>query len=685
MKLVFFFICFLMGGLLIAQPARLILPSEIGSKTELVQQTASSFQYPYFTEKSSLASYNWPQELTLGSTFYDQQSSSPAGRLLVFNDGTMAAVWTMAFDTLSFEDIGTAYSYFDGVTWTEAPTARVESLSTRNPVIVQHGGGEAILSERMQTGALHFCSRPVKGEGPWSESDLPLPAGAVGFVGPKMVSSGLNHAMIHVLAVTPETATGGSLYHGQDGALVYYRSTDGGINWDIQGEVLPATDSSQYNGFKPETFAFAEPKGNQLAFVVGDPWSDLFLMKSSDNGANWQKTVIWQHPYPFWNGEATDSIYCPDGSVHLAFDNSGKIHVVFGLTRLYSDGEQVFRFPFVGGIGHWVEGMPAWIGLDQMNCLNPDSLDASGNLACSYLLDWNGNGQLDFLWNFGNYSVGPISHPQIAFDQYGVGMLVMSSVTEAYNDDIQDYRHIWYRYFYQGQVGNIAFDWNNQPQHLYHECVYPSLGSRSPDNLGWPFIYQMDGVPGIAVSGNQASFTENFINRVDLQYMLPDPIVTVNLYPTPPEGGAVEGGGNIFYGSSVTIAAHPNPGWEFVNWTSENVVFSTDTLVTFDALWNYDLMANFRLKTSLPDETVSLFTLYPNPARGNLSVRFTSSGTRVTNLKLYSLYSTLVREWKFEQAKEMVLNLKGVPPGMYTLQVTGNRLNQVRKVIVANP
>lgn len=665
-------------------PTKLELPAKYRHITIPTKNGVQKRQNPFMQPANPLVEANWPQELTVGSTYYDRQSvcSSPQGRLSVFLDGTLSAAWNYSTDTISFNDIGPGYSYFDGNTWTEPPGARIGSGKTINPCAALFGAGEAIISESWPDGPLKLFIRNEKGIGDWTESTLPVPVGISSLKSPVMVSSGIGNTILHVLASSSPESAGGVPYQGMDGALLYYRSIDGGQNWDISGLLPSGCDSNSYNGFNPGTYAFAEPQGSNLAFVVGDSWSDLFVMRSADNGNSWQKTVLWQHPYPFWNGEACDSVYCPDGAVHLAFDESGKLHVVFGLTRLYSDGSQVFRFPFVGGIGHWMDGDTTWTGMDQLNCLNPDSLEEHGHLACSYLLDWNGNGNLDFLWNFPDYGVGPISQPQIAFDQYGVGMLLMSSVTEAYNDDIQDYRHIWYRYLYFGEIGNIAFDWNNQPQHLFHEAVFPSIGSRSPDNLGWPFIYQMDSEPGMSVAGDMDPFAENSIQRVDLQYMLPVPLVDVLLTADPAEGGNVFGAGQVFYGSMTSIEAVPFDGWEFVNWTSENVVFSTSAYVSFQALWNYNLVAHFRLIQAVPALEASEIKVYPNPATDQINIRIPETyRNEVDKILLTDICGNLLLKQLILATSTVQLNMEDMLPGVYCLVLMLKDGNKVQKLV----
>ena len=57
------------------------------------------------------------------------------------------------------------------------------------------------------------------------------------------------------------------------------------------------TTSADYTFFEGDSYAFAEPEGNTIAFTAGGDVIDLFLMKSIDNGTTWTKTVIWQSLY----------------------------------------------------------------------------------------------------------------------------------------------------------------------------------------------------------------------------------------------------------------------------------------------------------------------------------------------------------------------------------------------------
>ncbi|MCL2041998.1 MAG: Ig-like domain-containing protein, partial [Bacteroidales bacterium] len=68
---------------------------------------------------------------------------------------------------------------------------------------------------------------------------------------------------------------------------------------------------------------------------------------------------------------------------------------------------------------------------------------------------------------------------------------------------------------------------------------------------------------------------------------------SVTVSADPPTGGAVSGGGTYDCGTSVTVAATPNTGFAFVNWTKAGTEVSTNATYNFTATENIDLVANF--------------------------------------------------------------------------------------------
>jgi hypothetical protein len=73
----------------------------------------------------------------------------------------------------------------------------------------------------------------------------------------------------------------------------------------------------------------------------------------------------------------------------------------------------------------------------------------------------------------------------------------------------------------------------------------------------------------------------------------PVPNVNIGLSANPPAGGAVEGGGSVAHGATVTVKATANNGYSFVNWTEGGNQVSTSASYNFTATANRTLVANF--------------------------------------------------------------------------------------------
>jgi len=498
------------------QPVKTL--KEKSSKWKKVNNDAlvNHLQYQPFLKSPSLG---FTEDL-LGSTIYDLQSnsSSPYGRLVRFDDGTFSAVWTRGMNPTAYSDRGTGYNYFDGTSWLSEPTMRLETVRTGWPSVAANGlTGEAVVSHRNATSPLKLLKRTFKGTGNWTESEIIPPAGASGIEWPRMVSSGENNENLHIICLTGPTSLGGTVYNGQDGAIVYTRSTNLGLSWSTP-VVLPGLGAEYYRSFSSDVYEFAKPFGDQLAFAVVDNSCDMILMRSYDNGETWEKTVIWEHPYPMLNPSTTptDTLYAPDGGVSLAFDKFGKLHVVFGVYRMLFIGDGTYTYwPGLSGIAYWNEDMPTFTGGDQMNILNPDDLDADGKLIGYYNIDWNGDGELNYLEGddfYGNYGCGWASMPQLAFDDNGNAILLYSSLIENFDNGIQNYRHIWCRASSDNaQTWGPVIDLSDEPVHLFDECVFPSIATSSDEN-NWYFTYHIDNEPGLAIQGDEDPPSDNYCN-----------------------------------------------------------------------------------------------------------------------------------------------------------------------------
>ena len=486
-----------------------------------------------------------PVEWEIGTTSYDLQTNSCVdSRCHLFPDGTVGATWTFGTTPGNYPERGTGYNYYDNTSWTIAvPTpARIENKRTGWPSYAALGTseeGEVVIAH--DGTILTMSKRLTKGTGAWAQSDLPNNAGT-NPVWPRICTSGNT---IHLLANEYENIVQSGMHY----PLYYYRSQDAGATWDIQ-QVVPAGLETYTDGFGGDQYAWAKPQGNTIAFVTGSMSTDLVLMKSTDAGTNWTKTVVFQNPHPNFE-VSVDTFYTTDATYAVELDPSGNAHVVFGIKRIINVSSTSYSyFVTVNGIGIWNEGSPAYSGLDG---LNPDTLDLQGNLV-GWAQDRNGDGDLfddyiDGTTHFAYYRYGgPCSQPQISIDANGDMYVVYTSACEhlKYNN-IYYYSHIYGRKYFasSGQWGQIVELLASPDPTDYDgaEMVYPSLSKTMDSQLH--IVYQYDINPGAyvepianppAIQGSQNSMiyltvykSDFIVNRKEINLTNP----TVNVFPNP--------------------------------------------------------------------------------------------------------------------------------------------------------
>ncbi|MEW6467420.1 MAG: T9SS type A sorting domain-containing protein [Bacteroidota bacterium] len=372
--------------------------------------------------------------VVIATTGYQLQTNSSIRNGIVRNsDGTISLGVTWSNQTSAWSDRGTGYLYHNGTAWSAAPTARVESSRTGWPSIaVTASGKEHFVSHNTASSTLQYTSRPVKGTGTWTE-DLILLTGptAGGNWWPRLTAGGANGNSLHLISLTYPVANGGTMHNGQDGALTYSRSTDDGATWPNAHVVPTQHDSAAgYSGFGGDAYSI-DARGDVVAYVVGDFTNDVFLMKSTDNGTTWNKTIIHDFPIPYFldqlsdtNGDMiADTLYVCDGSLEVLIDNNNMAHVWFGQMRIINDDTtdgNVSYFPVTDGLYYWNESMGAnnpqvWYLLEDID--QSGTFDLPTPATSGYQ-------------PFGIYQVSMTSFPTASIDATGRIILIYSAVIE---------------------------------------------------------------------------------------------------------------------------------------------------------------------------------------------------------------------------------------------------------------
>lgn len=449
------------------------------------------------------------EDIVIGETRYDLQTNySIQNRIYMFDDHMIGATWTMGFnESGGYPNRGTGYNYGDGIDWGPVPSQRIESVRTGWPSYAPYGENGEIVASHTADYRICFNWRENKGEGDWNEFFFEGPGGGPGLWWNRMITSGAERDTIHLLALTLPVANGGSLYEGQDGALLYSRSADGGQTWDPHNVILEGTGEDYYPGHAADIYAWAEPKDNTLAFVLFDGTTDGIVMKSDDAGDDWERIEFFDAP---WDGgplpDETGRFGSGDGSNAIVIDDNHDVHVVFGRLCHRQEGGEGYWYPYSTGIVYWNENKEEVLDTVKVgsDVVNPVWLEENGYLV------WKGP-EIDSLEaDYAAYYCSITSMLQIACDAVNRMVVTTSAPAPGYEQDGKNFRHVWSISSGDGgETWTYATDQTGDVYHLFSECVYPSL---APD-FGWTghVVYQTDNTPGIAVRFEQHGVLDNEI------------------------------------------------------------------------------------------------------------------------------------------------------------------------------
>jgi hypothetical protein len=120
-----------------------------------------------------------------------------------------------------------------------------------------------------------------------------------------------------------------------------------------------------------------------------------------------------------------------------------------------------------------------------------------------------------------------------------------------------------------------------------------------------------------SVVSTSASYTFTLTSNVTLVAnftTVPAPLYLIAVSASPSADGTVSGGGQFLAGSSNTVTATANSGFNFVNWTASGSVVSTSASYTFTLNSNTTLVANFDVGTGVM------------PAENNVSTNWQNAG-----------------------------------------------------------
>ena len=524
---------------------------------------------PTTSPNAKLASAN---EVLIGTTTYDLQSNAAVqNRIVHHDDGTISAGWTTSQQlNASWSDRGTGYNFFDGTNWGANPTTRLESSRGGWPSIIAMGSGkEASVTHNTDNSHINMTYRSTTGTGSWSEQNISSLNDSTGIyrymIWNRSAVGGLNKETIHMVALTAPTGNGGTTYNGLDGALLYYRSLDEGVTWDIQDMQLPGMDTSMLVGMGGDIYAIAA-QGETVVVAYFDDWGDSFIVKSTDNGTTWEKTTFLDFPVDKYamddgldlDGDGIyDQVYSTDNYGAIVLDATGEAHVFYGI-MMYLDDDLTDAssswFPSINGIGYWNESMgedvtPATVHAGDTSLWYSDMMDNNWIVQAP---DLNGDGIVGGVDSTGGYALyyaSRASMPNAGISANGEIYLSFSGYTETADNGSQVFRHLYITKSSDGgSTWKTPVDVTPNVSWIgMKECVFGSMVPTVDDKIR--IVFQMDNEPGLIVRGD-----EDLVDFNDIVYIEID---TLGLFGTSVSVNDIK--------NTTQFTVYPNPANDYTS------------------------------------------------------------------------------------------------------------------------
>jgi len=307
-----------------------------------------------------------------------------------------------------------------------------------------------------------------------------------------MISSGENNEFIHVLAYTYDAP-----YLGQENAVLYYRSSDGAQTWEVEHELIDGMGIDDYPNGQNLTYSWAQPQGENIAFVYGPSEHDGKIFKSDDNGDSWDDILFYESPFPEVPTVETELFGCGDGNSTIALDSEGTAHVVFSKMLYAHDGAGGLTFiPATEGVIYWTEGMDV-MDSTFISTYTNEFIEEAGQLI-GYMLPDPNTGSYDILdaaTQF-NYNCSFTSFPQMGIDANDNMFVTYQALAPGFDNTLQNYRHIHVASSWDGgETWLEPVDLNTDILFSISECVYPAMTGTIGEKIH--ILFQEDYEPGI--------------------------------------------------------------------------------------------------------------------------------------------------------------------------------------------
>ncbi len=190
-------------------------------------------------------------------------------------------------------------------------------------------------------------------------------------------------------------------------------------------------------------------------------------------------------------------------------------------------------------------------------------------------------------------------------------------------------------------------------------------------NPGWKFVNWTENGTEIA---SDSILSLNVIENKNLIANFKLVNYTINTTAEPSEAGYVSGSGTFYYDQAANLTPVANPGWEFFCWTENGDTISILKEYNFNVVDNRNIIANFRLVTSIDNNNSNDFipsefylsNAYPNPFNPSTNINFGLPAAATVKIMISNINGEIVK---------VLLDNKSLEAGNYSEQFNAENLS----------
>ncbi len=185
---------------------------------------------------------------------------------------------------------------------------------------------------------------------------------------------------------------------------------------------------------------------------------------------------------------------------------------------------------------------------------------------------------------------------------------------------------------------------------------------------------------------NKYTFNVNFKYKDDEPQPLPT--YTVTAVANPENAGTISGAGSYDENTTVTLTATPNEGYNFLNWTENGEVVSTETQYSFTISSDRNFVANFEEIKQPEDgddeddnedieELTASLLLYPNPIYDKLIIE---SEVEIEKVIIFDIYGRSQQSIVNNQ-QSLTIDISDLNSGVYFVKIITNKYEVTKRII----